>query len=111
LPDIGVAYLEYDFGQGEGPNELEVVILCPEDLRPCRGSFTVHDRHRAIVEETFDYATGGRISHLFRRSKRALRRLANWARITVVSYDRAGTSHRHSIAGPNAVVINEPEVY
>jgi hypothetical protein len=108
LPDTSVAYLEYDFGAGEGPNELEVDIICPYDLRPCRGTFTVYDRQGAVVKETFRYATGGRISHLFRRSKRMLRRLAKWARITVVSYDPAGGVHRHSLAGPNVVVINVP---
>jgi hypothetical protein len=111
LPDTAVAYLEYDFGQDAGPNQLEVAIMCPHDLRPCRGMFTVSSRQGVVVEETFHFATGGPVYDYFRMPKPTLRRLARWARIVVVSYDRAGGVHRHSIAGPNVVVINDPEVY
>ena len=36
-------------------------------------------------------------------------RLADWARITVVSYDRLGRRHRHTIAGPNVVGVYNPD--
>lgn len=109
LPDIGVAYLEYDFGQDEGPNELEVLTLCPHDLGTCRGTLTVYDSRGLVAKRRFRFVGGGQVSDGFRLPKRTLRRLARWARITVVSYDRAGGLHRHTIAGPSAVVINEPE--
>jgi RTX calcium-binding nonapeptide repeat (4 copies) len=109
MPDTGVVYFEEDSDQYAGPNELEIPILCPYDgPRPCAGTLTVSDRQGIVVDSAFRVGFLGRWYDGYRMGRPALRRLAKWARITVVSYDRAGRLHRHSIAGPGAVVINEP---
>ena len=104
-----LAYLEEyeeDYGGTYGPNELAVTLACPYDgPRLCAGTLTVSDRRGTVVQRRFRTGYTGRWPVGFRMKRRELRRLDNWARITVVSFDRLGRRHRHTIAGHNVVNI------
>ena len=102
--DGGVAYLQKSFEFDAGPNELVVGFTCPHDgPRVCAGTLTVSDRRGPVVKERFRTRKLGRKTKGFRMSRRTLRRLDNWARVTLVSSDRRGKRHRRSIAGRGAV--------
>lgn len=112
FPLEAVAYLTADYEAyigTRGPNELEVSMACPYDApRTCAETVIVSDRRGIVSQEEFDEGSRGQIDYSLRVPNRALRRLAKWGRITVVSHDRRGRRHTQSIAGPNVVTINDP---
>ena len=112
FPLEAVAFLTADYEAyigTRGPNELEVSMACPYDApRTCAETVIVSDRRGVVSQEEFDEGSRGKIDYSLRVPNRALRRLAKWARITVVSHDRRGRRHTQSIAGPNVVAINDP---
>jgi hypothetical protein len=109
-PRYGVAFLEDDPAQYADRNTLEIWYSCPYDgARPCAGTLSIYDRPGRVAHRSFRHNYLGESLETFRLRSAALRKLARWARITVVSFDRLGGVHRHTIAGPEVVAINNPE--
>jgi len=104
--DPGVAYLKESVEGDAGPNELVLGFKCPHDgPRICAGTLTVSDRRGTVFHAPFRTRNRGRRNKVFRTKRRTLRALDNWARLTIVSYDRSGARHRRTIAGRNVVDI------
>lgn len=110
FPAEATAYLEADRDEGVEANHLEVVVACPYDGgRICAETVTVSDRRGIVLQKSFRTTAKGLVYDAVPMPGRTLRRLAKWARMTVVSFDRLGGLHRHTIAGPNVVDINDPD--
>ncbi len=91
-------------------NSLGLEMTCPFDgRRPCDATVVVSDRGGVVLRRSFRTRELGRAYPGYRLPRRVLRRLVEWARITVVSRDRRGGLHRHSIAGQGIVQVAEPD--
>jgi hypothetical protein len=87
-------------------NSLEVDFACPYDgPRPCAGTFIVKDRRRVLLRRRFRPPGLGIWHDTYPVPRRALRRLASWASLSVVARDRRGREHRQTLRGPDVVDV------
>jgi RTX calcium-binding nonapeptide repeat (4 copies) len=91
-------------------NSLGLELTCPFDGRhPCEAQVVVSDRGGVVLRRSMRERELGRAYPDYRLPRGVLRRLVEWARITIVSRDRRGGLHRHSIAGAGIVRVAQPD--
>lgn len=109
LPLSATAYFE-EIEDVAYANSLGLIVTCPFDgARPCTGTVVVRDRRGVVVRRGFHTRELGLAYPDFRLPRPTLRRLVEWARITIVSRDRRGALHRHSMAGSHIVQVADPD--